>query len=66
MLLRHNFKSAKTQFSGKCKENMRQILFISLMRDSQLGKEYIKGVYCDPVYLTYMQSTSCEMLGGIK
>ena len=41
MLLRHNFKSAKTQFSGKCKENMRQILFISLMRDSQLGKEYI-------------------------
>ena len=24
-------------------------------------KEYIKAVYCHPAYLTYMQSTSCEM-----
>ena len=23
----------------------------------QLGKEYIKAVYCHPAYLTYMQST---------
>ena len=30
--------------------------------DFNLGKEYIKTVYCHPVYLTYMQSTSCEML----
>ena len=30
---------------------------------SKLGKEYIKTVYCHPVYLTYMQSTSCEMPG---
>ena len=30
---------------------------------SKLGKEYIKAVYCYPAYLTYMQSTSCEMLG---
>ena len=28
----------------------------------QLGKEYIKAVYCHPAYLTSMQSTSCEML----
>ena len=28
----------------------------------QLVKEYLKGVYCHPAYLTYMQSTSCEML----
>ena len=27
-----------------------------------MGKEYIKAVYCHPAYLTYMQSTSCEML----
>ena len=33
---------------------------------SKLGKEYIKAVYCHPAYLTYMQSTSCEMLGGMK
>ena len=30
---------------------------------SKLGKEYIKTAYCYPVYLTYMQSTSCEILG---
>ena len=28
---------------------------------SKLGKEYIKAVYCHPAYLTYMQSTSCDM-----
>ena len=27
----------------------------------KLGEEYIKAVYCHPAYLTYMQSTSCEM-----
>ena len=30
----------------------------------ELGKEYIKAVYCHPAYLTYMQSTSCKMSGG--
>ena len=30
---------------------------------SRLGKEYVKAIYCHPAYLTYMQSTSCEMLG---
>ena len=30
---------------------------------SKLGKEYIKAVYCHLAYLTYMQSTSWEMLG---
>ena len=29
---------------------------------SKLGKEYIRAVYCHPVYLTYMQNTSCKML----
>ena len=33
---------------------------------SKLGKEYIKAVYCHPAYVTYMQSTSCEMPGCIK
>ena len=28
---------------------------------SKLGKEYIKSVYYHPAYLTYMQSTLCEM-----
>ena len=34
--------------------------------DSKLGKEYVKAVYCHPAYLTYMQSTSCEMPGWLK
>ena len=29
----------------------------------QIGKEYIKAVYCYPAYLTYMQCTSWETLG---
>ena len=33
---------------------------------SKLEKEYIKVVYCHLEYLTYMQSTSCEMLGWMK
>ena len=33
---------------------------------SKLGKEYIKAVYCHPVYLTSKQSASCKMPGWIK
>ena len=33
---------------------------------SKLGKEYIKDVYYHSAYLTYMQSTSCKMLGWMK
>ena len=33
---------------------------------SQMGKEYIKAVYCHPNYLTYMQSRSWDMLAWIK
>ena len=33
---------------------------------SILGNEYVKAVYCHPTYLTYMQSTSCEMPGWVK
>jgi len=33
---------------------------------SKLGKEYLKAVYCHRAYLTFMQSTSCEMPGWMK
>ena len=33
---------------------------------SKLGKEYIKAVYCHPVYLIYMQITSYEIPGWMK
>ena len=41
-------------------------LDIEQQTGSKLGKEYVKAVYCHPAYLTYMQSTSCEMLGWMK
>ena len=34
--------------------------------DSKLEKECVKAVYCHSAYLTYMQSTSCEMPGWVK
>ena len=33
---------------------------------SKLGKEYIKAVYCHHAYLTYVQTTSSEMLDWMK
>ena len=33
---------------------------------SKLEKECVKAVYCHPVYLTYVKSTSWEMLGWMK
>ena len=33
---------------------------------SKLGKQHVKVVYCHSSYLTYMQSTSCEMLGWMN
>ena len=33
---------------------------------SKSEKEYVKAVNCHPAYLTYLQSTSCEMPGWMK
>ena len=33
---------------------------------SKLEKEYVKAIYCHPAYLTYIESTSCEMLSWMK
>ena len=41
-------------------------LDIEKQTGSELGKEHIKAVCCHLAYLTYMQSTSCEMLGWMK
>ena len=32
----------------------------------QTGRGVLKAIYCHPDYLTYMQSTSLEMLGWMK
>ena len=41
-------------------------LDIEQQTGSNSGKEYVKSVYCHPVYLTYINSTSCEMPGWMK
>ena len=41
-------------------------LAIEQQTGSKSGKEYVKAVYCHPTYLTYIQSTSREMLGWMK
>ena len=33
---------------------------------SKLGKEYVRAIYCHPAYITYMHSTSWEMLDWMK
>ena len=38
-------------------------LYMEKTTGSKLGKEYVKALDCHPVYLTYMQSTPCEILG---
>ena len=51
-----------------CKQNKKQQLETDMeqLTGSELGKEYVKAVYCHPAYLTYMQSTSCKMPGWMK
>ena len=41
-------------------------LDIEQQTGSKSGKEYVKAVYCQAAYLTYMQSTSYEIPGWLK
>ena len=51
-----------------CMEVKKQQLELAMEQQtgSILGKENIKAVYCHPAYLTYIQNTSCKMLGWMK
>ena len=44
-----------------CRSRSKLKPYMEELTGSKLGKEYLKAVYCHPLYLTYMQSTSCEM-----
>ena len=45
-----------------CRQVKKQQLELDMEQTgSKSGKEYVKAVYCHPVYLTYMQRTSCEI-----
>ena len=51
-----------------CMQVRKQQLELDLEQQtsSKSGKEYVRAIYCHPAYLTYMQSTSREMLGWKK
>ena len=51
-----------------CMQAKRQQLELDMEQQtgSKSGKEYVKAVYCHPAYLTFMQSTSFEMLGWMN
>ena len=63
----HSFKCLNSNFSQKTIWVNQLGVWCSCLvlswTGSKSGKEYVKAVYCHPAYLTYMQSTSCEMLG---
>ena len=52
----------------KLYEGKKQQLELDMKQQTgfNLGKEYLKAVYCHLAYLTYVQSTSHEMLGWMK
>ena len=44
----------------------KQQLEPSIEHNSKSGKEYVKAVYCQSAYLTFMQSTSGKILGWMN
>ena len=67
-ILRWEDQTTIPVFRETCKLVKKQQLepYMGQWVSSKLGKEYIKVAYHHPAYLTYMQSTSCEMLGWMK
>ena len=49
-----------------CRSRSKLELDMKQHTGSKLGKEHLKAVYCNPAYLTYMQSTWCKISGWMK
>ena len=65
---RWEYQTAWPASSEICMQVKKQQLELDMEQQtgSKSGKEYVKAVYCHPAYLTYMQSTSWEILGQMK
>ena len=65
---RWEYQATLPTSSKTCMQVKKQQLDLDMEQwtGSNLGKEQLKAVYCHPAYLTYIQSTSCEMLGWMK
>ena len=73
------FWSSKITAHGNCSHKIKRHLLLERKvmtnldsifksRDITLPTKVrlVKAMYCHPAYLTYMESTSCEMLGWMK
>ena len=67
-LKRWEYQSILPASLETCMQGKKQQLELDMEQrtGSKLGKEYIKAVYCHPPYLTYMHSTSCNILNWMK
>ena len=67
-LKRWEYQTMWTTLWEICMQVRKQQLELDMEKQtgSKWGKEHVKAAYCDPAYLTYMQSTSWEMLGWMK
>ena len=67
-LKRWDYQTIWTASWEICMQVKKQQLELDMRKQtsSKWGKEYVKAVYCHPAYLTFMQSTSCKMLGWKK
>ena len=64
LLNRWEYQTTLPAFCKTCMQVKKQQLELGM--EQQTGSKLEKAVYCHPVYLTYMQSTSCEMPGWMK
>ena len=67
-LMRWEYQTTWSASWKPCMQIKKQQLELDMEQwtGSKLGKEYVKAVHCHCAYLTYMQSTSCEMLEWMK
>ena len=68
LLERWQYQTTLPAFQETCMQVKKQQLELDTEQwtGSKLGQEYVKAIYCDPAYLTYMQIISCEILGWMK
>ena len=67
-LKRWEYQTTSPASTEICMQIRKQQLELDMEQQAgfKSGKEYVKATYCHPAYLTYMQSTSLDMLGWMK
>ena len=68
LLKRWEYQTTVPTFWEACMQVKKQSLKLDVeqLTGSQLGNKYVKAVYCNPVYVTSIENTSCEKLGWIN